>query len=111
VQRSQLIDTVAALRGVTPDEVVLDDRPHELHPRLVPGPCIGVCWRFSTRTAVAPREPPHRSAPRSIARFARTQIAPGVGPTATVPSPLGCGIVPRSRCPETVRSHSMRLSL
>lgn len=32
VPRSQLIDTVAALRGVNPDEIVLDDRPHELHP-------------------------------------------------------------------------------
>jgi len=30
VRRSRLIDTVAALRGVSPDEVVLDDRPHEL---------------------------------------------------------------------------------
>jgi len=32
VRRSRLIDTVAALRGVSPDEVALDGRPHELRP-------------------------------------------------------------------------------
>jgi len=30
VRRSRLIETIAALRGVDPDEVVLDDPPHEL---------------------------------------------------------------------------------
>jgi AraC-like DNA-binding protein len=31
-RRRKLIETIAALRGVNPDEVVLDDSPHELHP-------------------------------------------------------------------------------
>jgi len=32
VRRGRLIETIAALRGVSPDEVVLDDRPHDLQP-------------------------------------------------------------------------------